>query len=229
MPTNEDVKKLLQAPTPKDRVKFRIGRKYANNQRAHMLAYVDARYVQDQLDNVIGAENWSNSFEVIDNTLYCSITVVFPDGKVVSKTDCGTESNVEKEKGEASDAFKRAAVMLGIGRDLYDLPNHFNMHADLNEKGFPPKDWTPQGWGDHNHKEQRHVQDKGHQYLKLWVVDSVHARAQSLLVHNLSKPKLIYARESTNGFDCALLQVGEPIVRLQVAAGRRRVHTRTDT
>ena len=143
MPTNEDVKKLLKAPTPKDRVKFRIGRKYANNQRAHMLAYVDARYVQDQLDDVIGAENWSNSFEVIDNTLYCSITVVFPDGKVVSKTDCGTESNVEKQKGEASDAF-----------------NNFNMHADLNDAGYPPNNWSPQGWGDHNHKEQRHVQDK---------------------------------------------------------------------
>ncbi|QDP46240.1 MAG: putative Erf [Prokaryotic dsDNA virus sp.] len=159
MSENQKIKELLLAETPKDRVKFRIGRKYANNQRAHMLAYVDARYVQDRLDEVIGSENWSNSFEVIDNTLFCAITVVFPDGKAVTKTDCGTESNVEKEKGEASDAFKRAAVMLGIGRDLYDLPNHFNMHADLNEKGFPPKDWTPQGWGDHNHKEQRHVQD----------------------------------------------------------------------
>ena len=158
MSENQKIKELLLAETPKDRVKFRIGRKYANNQRAHMLAYVDARYVQDRLDDVIGAENWSNDFQVIDNTLFCSITVVFPDGKVVTKTDCGTESNVEKEKGEASDAFKRAAVMLGIGRDLYDLPNHFIMHADLNEKGFPPKDWTPQGWGDHNHNEQRHVQ-----------------------------------------------------------------------
>ena len=139
MSENQKIKELLLAETPKDRVKFRIGRKYANNQRAHMLAYVDARYVQDRLDDVIGAENWSNSFEVIDNTLFCAITVVFPDGKVVTKTDCGTESNVEKEKGEASDAFKRAAVMLGIGRDLYDLPNHFNMHADLNQQGFPPK------------------------------------------------------------------------------------------
>lgn len=158
MSENQKIKELLLDKTPKDRVKFRIGRKYANNQRAHMLAYVDARYVQDRLDNVIGAENWSNDFQVIDNTLFCSITVVFPDGKVVTKTDCGTESNVEKEKGEASDAFKRSAVMLGIGRDLYDLPNHYNMHADLNEKGFPPKNWTPQGWGDHNHKEHSHVQ-----------------------------------------------------------------------
>ena len=158
MSENQKIKELLLAETPKDRIKFRIGRKYAQGKRAHMLAYVDARYVQDRLDDVIGAENWSNDFQVIDNTLFCSITVVFPDGKVVTKTDCGTESNVEKEKGEASDAFKRAAVMLGIGRDLYDLPNHFVMHADLNEKGFPPKDWTPQGWGDHNHNEQRHVQ-----------------------------------------------------------------------
>ena len=87
MSENQKVKELLKAETPKDRVKFRIGRKYANNQRAHMLAYVDARYVQDRLDDVIGAENWSNSFEVIDNTLFCSITVVFTDGKVVTKTD----------------------------------------------------------------------------------------------------------------------------------------------
>jgi len=158
MSTNKEVKDRLRAATPSDRVKFRVGRKYAQNKRAHMLAYVDARYVQDRLDDTIGTENWSNSFAVIDNTLFCSITINFPDGESVTKSDCGTESNVEKEKGEASDAFKRAAVMLGIGRDLYEIANKFNMHADLNDAGYPPNNWSPQGWGDHNHKEQRHVQ-----------------------------------------------------------------------
>lgn len=39
----------------------------------------------------------------------------------VWKWDTGSESNVEKEKGQVSDAFKRAAVKWGIGRFLYDL------------------------------------------------------------------------------------------------------------
>ena len=47
------------------------------------------------------------------------------DGVVdsVSKTDVGTESNVEQQKGEISDAFKRCAVHYGLARDLYNLPD----------------------------------------------------------------------------------------------------------
>lgn len=37
----------------------------------------------------------------------------------IAKTDCGVESFAEKEKGEASDAFKRAGFNVGIGRELY--------------------------------------------------------------------------------------------------------------
>jgi len=59
--------------------------------------------------------------------------------------DCGTESNVEKQKGEASDAFKRAGVQLGIGRDLYNLPNYrVEMTASANGKYYPPKNWKPE-------------------------------------------------------------------------------------
>ena len=154
----------LNTETPEEERKYRVGNTftYDGKKFANMLCYVDARYVQDKLDEVVGPTNWSSEFIEIKGNLFCKITITFQreDGKydTISKMDCGVESNVEKEKGEASDAFKRAAVMLGIGRDLYDLPNHFVMHADLNEKGFPPKDWTPQGWGDHNHNEQRHVQ-----------------------------------------------------------------------
>ena len=38
------------------------------------------------------------------------------------KWDCGVESNTEKEKGEASDAFKRAGFRWGIGIELYNSP-----------------------------------------------------------------------------------------------------------
>ncbi|NOW12590.1 hypothetical protein B0H35_000004 [Clostridium acetobutylicum] len=40
----------------------------------------------------------------------------------ISKQDVGTESNTEKEKGQASDSFKRACFNFGIGRELYTSP-----------------------------------------------------------------------------------------------------------
>jgi hypothetical protein len=90
------------------------------NGNASCVAYVDARQVMDRLDNVLGIGNWQDSYEVIGGNLYCHLKVKIGD-EWVTKSDCGTESNVEKEKGQASDAFKRAAVKLGIGRFLYSL------------------------------------------------------------------------------------------------------------
>lgn len=84
------------------------------------VAYVDARQVQKRLDVVCGPENWQSRYEQHKDNLYCSIGI-----KVVNewvwKTDCGMPSEFESEKGEASDAFKRAAVQWGIGRFLYDM------------------------------------------------------------------------------------------------------------
>jgi hypothetical protein len=45
---------------------------------------------------------------------------IFPEW--VWKSDCGTESNTEAQKGEASDSFKRACFNWGIGRELYTAP-----------------------------------------------------------------------------------------------------------
>ncbi len=97
---------------------------------ASCVAYIDARDVQDLLDDVVGPENWQCKYEEHKGNLFCSIGIrtidIFgraEEGDEINcwtwKSDCGTESNVEKQKGEASDAFKRAAVMWGIGRFLY--------------------------------------------------------------------------------------------------------------
>ena len=85
------------------------------------VAYVDARDVQDLFDEVVGAEHWQCKYEEHKGNLFCSIGVTFKEGGWVWKSDCGTESNIEKQKGESSDAFKRAAVMWGVGRFLYSL------------------------------------------------------------------------------------------------------------
>lgn len=84
------------------------------------VAYIDARDVMDILDEVVGPENWQDSFREIGGKMYCTLSIKIGD-TWVSKEDIGTPSNMDADKGEASDAFKRAAVKWGIGRFLYDL------------------------------------------------------------------------------------------------------------
>ncbi len=96
-----------------------------NQWGANCAAYIDSRDVQDLLDEVVGQANWQCEYYEQKGNLFCKIGIYtgsYIEGGTESwvwKSDCGTESNVEKEKGEASDAFKRAGVMWGIGRFLY--------------------------------------------------------------------------------------------------------------
>ena len=110
----------------KKEIPFKWRVQSANQYGASCVAYIDSRQVQDLLDEVVGSENWQCKFEEHKGNLFCSIgiysSVSTEEGGGlcwVWKSDCGTESQVEKQKGEASDAFKRAAVMWGIGRFLY--------------------------------------------------------------------------------------------------------------
>jgi len=67
-----------------------------------------------------GVNGWANCYSEIKGNLYCSIMLLDKETDMwIQKQDCGVESNTEKEKGEASDAFKRACFNVGIGRELY--------------------------------------------------------------------------------------------------------------
>jgi len=107
--------------------KWRVQSFSKNSEKATCVAYVDARDVMNLLDEGVGAENWQSDFKEIKGNLYAGIGIRFNNDSMewVWKWDCGTESNTEKEKGEASDAFKRASVKWGIGRFLYDLPMQY--------------------------------------------------------------------------------------------------------
>ena len=139
----KDKLKQLLEPTPRSEIKFRMGGKRGVN-KAFMLAYVDARYVMDKLDTVFGHEGWKDEYREVKGNLYCGISIKIND-EWITKWDCGVESNIEQQKGEASDSFKRSAVKWGIGRDLYSMGNFI---APLNEKGYPPFNWKPSGWDD---------------------------------------------------------------------------------
>lgn len=86
-----------------------------------LLLYKDARCDMNILDETVGAFNWQRS-HTRDNA-NCIVSIYDEDKKQwVSKEDTGTESNTEKEKGLASDSFKRACFNWGIGRELYTAP-----------------------------------------------------------------------------------------------------------
>lgn len=93
-----------------------------NKGRATLLLYQDARVFMDILDETVGNENWQKEYYEVKGNVYCRIGIRNQFGEWVWKSDCGSESNVDAEKGEASDSAKRAAVCWGIGRELYQTP-----------------------------------------------------------------------------------------------------------
>lgn len=88
-----------------------------------LLLYKDARCDMKILDETVGPENWQRSHELVNGNLFCNVSIWDESKKEwVTKQDVGTESYTEKEKGQASDAFKRACFNWGIGRELYTAP-----------------------------------------------------------------------------------------------------------
>lgn len=105
----------------------RIGGIYAGG--FTLLLYKDARVDMDILDETVGPENWTREHQRDQaGRLWCKVAINpkewdrFDPDDWPFKEDTGVESNAEKEKGEASDAFKRACVNWGIGRELYSAP-----------------------------------------------------------------------------------------------------------
>ena len=114
--------RLLKA----DEIEVRVAQ--VTEKGCSLLLYKDARCDMNILDETVGAMNWQNKFYEQKGILFCSLGIntnyknpELPD-RWVWKDDAGTESNAEAEKGNASDARKRAGFAFGIGRELYSAP-----------------------------------------------------------------------------------------------------------
>lgn len=109
--------RLLRA----DEIECRIGT--ISEKGISLLLYKDARADMRILDEVYGILGWQRRHEMIGGSLYCIVSIWDEDKKQwISKMDVGTESYTEKEKGQASDSFKRASTNVGVGRELYTAP-----------------------------------------------------------------------------------------------------------
>lgn len=117
--------------------KWRVQSNTPDGKWCIMVPYLDARQIQQRLDDVVLPQNWSNVYEPESG---CSAISIFINNEWITKSDVGTDSKVEKEKGKASDAFKRAAVLWGIGRNIYAigtklLPNNIEKKRPMTDKG----------------------------------------------------------------------------------------------
>jgi hypothetical protein len=119
------ITQALAAPFDPAHVKFKPAVVQGN--RALALAYVDARVIQDRLDEVLGVENWQDEYDSLpDGSVVCRLRLRLGDAWV-TKVDVGSPSEQldehDRVKAAFSDALKRAAVKFGIGRYLYRLPS----------------------------------------------------------------------------------------------------------
>ena len=94
-----------------------------NEKGVSLLLFKDARVDQKILDEMFTPFGWKRSHQSIDGNLYCTVEI-WDDEKNqwIGKQDVGTVSYSQKEKGQASDSFKRACFNWGIGRELYTAP-----------------------------------------------------------------------------------------------------------
>src|SRR5690554_5066101 len=92
------------------------------NGKALLIIFKDSRVDMDMLDEEFGAKNWQRKHKEVAGKMFCSIEVWDAEKGWIAKEDVGIESDIEKEKGESSDSFKRAGTNWGIGRELYTAP-----------------------------------------------------------------------------------------------------------
>ena len=118
-----------------DELDCRVGT--CNDKGFSLLLYKDARCDQNVLDETVGKENWQRDHKEVKGNLFCGVSIWDENKKQwITKWDCGVESNTEKEKGEASDSFKRACFNWGIGRELYTAPFiYIKGNTEKNSKG----------------------------------------------------------------------------------------------
>jgi hypothetical protein len=144
----QEIAQALAAPFPPEEIRFKPA--VVSGQRALALAYVDARAIQDRLDEVLGVLGWQDSYQVLpDGSVVCRLRLRLGD-EWITKMDVGSPSEQpdggDRLKAAFSDALKRAAVKFGIGRYLYRLPPQWVAY-DPQRKQFvqPPRLLLPGG------------------------------------------------------------------------------------
>ena len=162
-PLELTVYERLSEPFPVEVVHWRVGPtnrknwKEGDKRRGQPLAYIDARDVMDRLDMVCGPEGWQSDFSDAGNGATCCKIGVLINDTWIWKSDGAGRTSTEGDKGQFSDALKRAAVQHGIGRYLYaceapwiELDEWWNIPKSADLSAHLEKAGNRQQWGDRN-------------------------------------------------------------------------------
>jgi len=131
---NQTIMERLCAPFPFELVEAKIQVSQKEKGRGMAVFYLDSRAIQNRLDEVVGAFGWTNNFSLWHgNSQICGISIFDPErNEWVTKHDGAENSDIEAIKGGLTDAFKRAAVLWGIGRYLYQIDG---IWVDVDQRG----------------------------------------------------------------------------------------------
>lgn len=115
-----DLLKKLREPFRKEELEFRVGATNNDKSMGLALAYVQARAIQNRLDELFGVDGWTVSYKEIAVGFICSLSIKIND-RWITKEDGAGMTEYESVKGGISNAFKRVASSgFGIGRYLYN-------------------------------------------------------------------------------------------------------------
>jgi hypothetical protein len=121
-----DILAALAAPFPPETISWRVGSTTKDKTRGLAFAYIDARDVQDRLDQVCGIFWQCRHSDAGGGKLACDIGIkVGMTDEWIWRGDGAGATDVEADKGTFSDAFKRAGVRWGIARYLYDIKSEW--------------------------------------------------------------------------------------------------------
>lgn len=154
-----------------EEIEVRVSR--VTNAGVELLLYKDARCDMRILDETVGAPNWQCEYYEHKNTLFCRVGILVDrvlgdnNSEWVWKANAGAPSNMEAQKGEASDAFKRACFCWGIGRELYTAPRIF-VYADKVSEIKPNKKTGKPQCFDRFHVEKVRIEDGQITGLSIW-------------------------------------------------------------
>jgi len=115
----------LKEPFREDQLEYRVGATNKDKTMGLALPYVEARAIQNRLDEVIGFNSWKVSYREVKDGFLCSLSLKIND-EWISKEDGAQLTEFESVKGGISSAFKRVASSgFGIGRYLYGVRNQW--------------------------------------------------------------------------------------------------------
>ena len=119
-----DIFDKLKAPFSPEDIEFRVGSTTGDKSKGLALAYVTSRAIMDRLDSVVGPTEWQNEVKIHETGVVATLTIRV-GGEWIMRQDGAQFTNIEAFKGGISDALKRVAVLYGIGRYLYSLPQEW--------------------------------------------------------------------------------------------------------